>query len=63
MYQVVKEMPTHDARKKYSKKEIFKLDKARWQAEKTLKDEVKADCPKIIIEFKAAPGSDKVVFN
>ena len=63
MYQVVKEMPTHDARKKYSKKEIFKLDKARWQAEKTLKDEVKADCAKIIVEFKAAPGSDKVVFN
>ena len=29
MYQVVKEMPTHDARKKYTKKEIFKLDTAR----------------------------------
>lgn len=63
MYQVVKEMPTHDARKKYTKKEIFKLDTARWRAEETHKDEIIADCAKIIIEFKAAPGSENVVFN
>lgn len=63
MYQVVKEMPTHDARKKYTKKEIFKLDTARWCAEETHKDEIIADCAKIIIEFKAAPGSENVVFN
>ena len=63
MYEVVKEMPTHDARKKYSKKEIFKQDTARWRAEEKLNDAIKADCAKIIIEFKAAPGSDKVVFN
>ncbi|MEL0633012.1 DUF2489 domain-containing protein [Pseudoalteromonas carrageenovora] len=63
MYEVVKEMPTHDARKKYSKKEIFKQDTARWRAEEKLNDAIKADCAKIITEFKAAPGSDKVVFN
>ncbi|MBQ4834186.1 DUF2489 domain-containing protein [Pseudoalteromonas sp. MMG010] len=63
MYEVVKEMPTHDARKKYSKKEIFKLDTARWRAEQNLSDEIKADCEKIISEFKAAPGSENVVFN
>lgn len=63
MYQVVKEMPTHDTRKKYTKKEIFKLDTARWRAEETHKDEIIADCAKIIIEFKAAPGSENVVFN
>jgi hypothetical protein len=63
MYEVVKEMPTHDARKKYSKKEIFKLDTARWRAEENYSDEIKADCGKIITEFKAAPGSENVVFN
>ena len=63
MYQVVKEMPTHDARKKYSKKEIFKQDTARWRAEESYSDEIKADCFKIISEFKAAPGSENVVFN
>lgn len=63
MYDVVKEMPTHDSRKKYAKKEIFKQDTARWRAEGLLNDEIKADCVKIIAEFKAAEGSDKVVFN
>ena len=63
MYDVVKEMPTHDARKKYTKKDIFKQDTARWLAEETLKDEIKADCAKIINDFKAAPGSENVVFN
>jgi len=54
MYNVVKEMPTHDARKKYSKKE---------RAEENFSDEIKADCDKIIVEFKAAPGSENIVFN
>ncbi|KPH57709.1 hypothetical protein AMS58_10090 [Pseudoalteromonas porphyrae] len=63
MYEVVKEMPTHDARKKYSKKEIFKLDSARWRAEESNADAIKADCEKIIEDFKAAPGSENVVFN
>ncbi len=63
MYEVVKEMPTHDARKKYSKKEIFKQDSARWCAEETYAEQIKADCKQIIEEFKAAPGSENVVFN
>jgi hypothetical protein len=63
MYQVVKEMPTHDARKKYTKKEIFKQDTTRWRAEDAHKDEILADCEKIITVFKAAPGSENVVFN
>ena len=63
MYEVVKEMPTHDSRKKYAKKEIFKQDTARWRAEESLSDEIEADCKKIIVEFKAAQGSENVVFN
>ncbi|MFU2510210.1 DUF2489 domain-containing protein [Pseudoalteromonas sp. ASV78] len=63
MYEVVKEMPTHDARKKYSKKEIFQQDSVRWRAEETHAKQIKADCEKIIEEFKAAPGSENVVFN
>ena len=43
--------------------EIFKQDTARWRAEESLSDEIKADCEKIIIEFKAAQGSENVVFN
>ncbi|WP_440054407.1 DUF2489 domain-containing protein [Pseudoalteromonas sp. T1lg65] len=63
MYDEVKEMPTHDARKKYSKKEIFKLDSQRWRAEEALEQEILADCEKLIKQFKAAPGSDNVVFQ
>ncbi len=63
MYEVVKEMPTHEARKKYSKKEIFKQDTARWRAEEEHAEQIKADCKKIIAEFQAAPGSENVVFN
>lgn len=63
MYNVVKDMPTHDARKKYSKKEVFKMDSTRWRAEEQHSDEIKADCVKLIDEFKAAPGSENVVFN
>ncbi len=63
MYEVVKDMPTHDARKKYSKKEVFKMDTTRWRAEEQHSDEIKADCARLIEEFKAAPGSENVVFN
>ncbi|TMN69490.1 MULTISPECIES: DUF2489 domain-containing protein [Pseudoalteromonas] len=63
MYEVVKEMPTHDARKKYSKKEIFKQDTVRWRAEESNAEAIKADCEKILEDFKAAPGSENVVFN
>ncbi|PAJ72699.1 hypothetical protein CJF42_19810 [Pseudoalteromonas sp. NBT06-2] len=60
MYDVVKEMPTHDARKKYSKKEIFKMDSARWKAEKDLEDEIQKDLDKIVLEFKADPNAKTI---
>lgn len=63
MYDVVKDMPTHEARKKYSKKDVFKQDTARWRAEEANTAAIKADCEKLIVDFKAEPGSDKVVFN
>jgi hypothetical protein len=60
MYDVVKEMPTHDARKKYSKKEIFKMDSARWQAEKDLEDEIQQDLSKMVLQFKADPNAKTI---
>ncbi|MEJ6474944.1 DUF2489 domain-containing protein [Pseudoalteromonas piscicida] len=63
MYDEVKEMPTHDARKKYSKKEIFKMDSQRWRAEERLEADILKDCEKLIERFKAAAGSENVVFQ
>ena len=39
MYEVVKDMPTHQARKKYSKKEIFQQDSLRWRKEEELAED------------------------
>lgn len=63
MYEVVKEMPTHDARKKYSKKEIFKMDTERWRAEERLEKDILKDCEQLVSEFQALPGSENVVFQ
>jgi hypothetical protein len=60
MYNVVKDMPTHDARKKYSKKEIFKMDSARWQAEKDLEIEIQKDLEKVVLQFKADPNAKTI---
>jgi len=60
MYDVVKEMPTHDARKKYSKKEIFKMDSARFKAEKDLEDEIQQDLDKVVLQFKADPNAKTI---
>ena len=60
MYDVVKEMPTHAARKKYSKKEIYKMDSARWKAEKDLEDEIQKDLDKIVLQFKADPNAKTI---
>jgi hypothetical protein len=60
MYDVVKDMPTHDARKKYSKKEIFKMDSARWKAEKDLEDEIQKDLEKVVLQFKADPNAKTI---
>jgi hypothetical protein len=63
MYEVVKDMPTHDARKKYSKKEIFKMDTERWRAEERLEKDILKDCAQLVSEFQALPGSENVVFQ
>ena len=63
MYDVVKEMPTHEARKKYSKKEIFKMDSARWRAEKELEDGILAEAEKIQAYFPADPNTKHVFAN
>lgn len=60
MYDVVKEMPTHDARKKYSKKEIFKLDSVRWKAEQELEEGILVEAEKIIARFPADPSAKHV---
>ena len=39
------------------KKEIFKMDTTRWRAEEQHSDEIKADCARIIEEFKAAQAA------
>jgi hypothetical protein len=63
MYEEVKDMPTHESRKKYSKKEIFKMDKQRWRAEERLEDIIMKDCEKLANEFQALPSSKNVVFQ
>ena len=60
MYDVVKDMPTHDARKKYSKKEIFKMDSERWKAEKELEEEILKDLEQIVLAFKADPNAKTI---
>jgi len=61
MYDVVKEMPTHDARKKYSKKEIFKMDSKRWRTEQELEEGILAEAAKLEAYFPADPKT-KYVF-
>lgn len=63
MYEEVKEMPTHEARKKYSKKEIYKMDAQRWRAEERLEAQILEDCEKLLSRFKPLPGSENVVFQ
>lgn len=60
MYDVVKEMPTHEARKKYSKKEIFKMDSARWRAEKELEAGILADAEKLQAYFPAESNTKHI---
>ncbi|MFY8351508.1 DUF2489 domain-containing protein [Pseudoalteromonas sp. SSM20] len=60
MYEVVKEMPTHDARKKYSKKEIFQMDSKRWRAEQELEEGILAEAAKLEAYFPADPKTKHV---
>lgn len=63
MYDVVKEMPTHDARKKYSKKEVFQMDSKRWRAEKELEEGILAEAAKLEAYFPADPNTKHVFAN
>ncbi len=51
LYEVIKDMPTHEARKKQGKQERFKMDVARWDAEKEHNDQIVTDITKIMEEF------------
>ena len=52
LYDVVKDMPTHEARKKFSKQEIFDMDKKRWEAEKEFEQQIETDLELLTEEFK-----------
>ncbi|WP_372624875.1 DUF2489 domain-containing protein [Arsukibacterium sp.] len=54
MYQVVKEMPTHDVRKQQSKQATAEQDKQRLQAEKDLAPQIQADVSRLLQRFKPA---------
>lgn len=51
LYDKIKEMPTHEARKKYSKKEIHKMDKQREGYEVEFKSLIEQDIAKLIERF------------
>ena len=51
LYDVVKDMPTQEARKKFSKKEIAEMDSKRWQAEKDLEQQIDTDLEILLKEF------------
>ena len=52
MYDVVKDMPTHSARKKQDKSHIRQLDSIREQAEIDLKDFIQADVEKLLRRYR-----------
>lgn len=51
LYEVIKDMPTHDARKKLGKQERHKLDLERWKAEKEFEQEIRQDVDSIVEQF------------
>ena len=54
MYQVVKDMPTHEARKQQSKQQTFNQDKIRLTAEQELKDFILADAKALLARLQPA---------
>ncbi len=54
MYQVVKDMPTHEARKRQSKQQTFAQDKIRLAAEQDLKDVILADAKALLQRLQPA---------
>lgn len=54
MYQVVKDMPTHEARKQQSKQQLFQQDKIRLNAEQELKQAILADSKALLARLQPA---------
>lgn len=57
LYDVIKDMPTHEARKRQNKQERFKMDVQRWDAEKELGEQIATDVDGIMKEFEVAKVS------
>jgi len=53
MFDKIKHMPTHDARKKYPKQEIRKMDREREQLEVDMETDIQADVVAVIAWVKA----------
>lgn len=53
MYERIKHMPTHDARKQLSRKELHEMDREREQLEVEFADGIQADVVQIIALIKA----------
>lgn len=51
LYSEIKDMPTHDARKKFSKKDILKLDLQRMEAEQKYAEQIQLDTNQLLLEF------------
>jgi outer membrane murein-binding lipoprotein Lpp len=49
LYEVIKDMPTHEARKRLSKQDRMKMDMERWKAENEFESQIDLD----LIELKA----------
>lgn len=47
LYDRIKHMPTHDARKELGKKEVAKLDMQRWKHEAELKEAIETELPSL----------------
>ena len=54
MYQVVKDMPTHEARKQQTKQQLFQQDKIRLNAEQELKQAILADSKALLARLQPA---------
>lgn len=51
LYNEIKDMPTHEARKKFSKKDILKLDLERMDAEQKHAEKITLDTVQLLVEF------------
>lgn len=51
LYGVIKDMPTHEARKKYSKQDVAKMDMKRWRAEKEFEEQIGKDIEQLLTQF------------